>query len=192
IGPASPAIKTTQEPASAVVGATVKDKATLSDRKSVVQGKKVDWKLYDNENCTTASGGVIAEDGPTDVTGNGAYVTPAGASPTQAGTYYWVATYAGDSNTKATASGCTDEPVVIGPASPAIKTTQEPASAVVGATVKDKATLSGLFGAHPSGKVSWKLYDNENCPAASAGPTPRSSDLDVTGNGDYVTPAGAS
>src|SRR5206468_12398375 len=30
-------------------------------------------------------------------------------------------------------SGCEDEPVVIGPASPAIKTTQEPASAVVGA-----------------------------------------------------------
>src|SRR5436305_4092564 len=108
----------------------------------------------------------MAEARPTALTGTGAYVPPAAASPTQAGTYYWVASYSGDSNNKAIASGCADEPVVIGHASPAIKTTQEPASAVVGATVKDKATLTGLFGAHPSGTVTCKLYDNKNCDAA--------------------------
>src|SRR2546430_1106971 len=133
-------------------------------------------------------GGVVAEGGPCALPVKGDYVTPAGASPTQAGTYYWVASSSGDSNNKAIASGCADEPVVIGPASPAIKTTQEPASAVVGATVKDKATLSGLFGAHPSGKVSWKLYDNENCSAASGGVIAEDAPSAITGTGASSTP----
>src|SRR5204863_5126057 len=126
------------------------------------------WKLYDNETCSAANGGVVAEDGPVDVTGNGDYSTPSGASPTLAGTYYWVATYSGDQNNKAISSGCEDEPVVIGPASPAIKTTQEPASAVVGATVKDKATLSGLFGEHPAGKVRMERSDDGTPSTANA------------------------
>src|SRR5947199_178608 len=144
IGPASPAIKTTQEPASAVVGATVKDKATLSGLFGAHPSGKVSWKLYDNENCSAASGGVIAEDGPSDVTGNGDYVTPAGACPTQAGTYYLVASYSGDANNKEAVSGCADEPVVIGQAQPKVETTQDPASGTVGDTFKDNAKLSGL------------------------------------------------
>ena len=43
---------------------------------------------------------------------------------------------------------------------PKLATTQEPASGVVGSTFKDKATVSGLFGAKPGGSVSWNLYDN--------------------------------
>src|SRR5439155_11885649 len=127
------------------------------------------WKLYDNETCSSANGGVVAEDGPVNVTGNASYVTTNGASPTLAGTYYWVATYSGDQNNKAISSGCEDEPVVIGPASPAIKTTQEPASAVVGATVKDKTTPSVTCGADAAGHASLNLYDNQNGAAASAG-----------------------
>src|SRR5256886_11012367 len=114
-------------------------------------------------------GGVVAEGGPCALPVKGDYVTPAGASPTQAGTYYWVASSSGDSNNKAIASGCADEPVVIGPASPAIKTTQEPASATVGATVKDNAKLTGLFGAHAGGTVTLKLFNNESCSATSGG-----------------------
>src|SRR5204863_5613412 len=127
------------------------------------------WKLYDNETCSAANGGVVAEDGPVDVTGNGDYSTPSGASPTLAGTYYWVASYSGDQNNKAISSGCEDEPVVIGPASPAIKTTQEPASAVVGATVKDKATLSGLFEIGRACVGRERRYDCGNCPEAKSG-----------------------
>src|SRR5207244_375823 len=128
------------------------------------------------------NGGVVAEDGPVNVTGNASYVTPNGASPTLAGTYYWVATYSGDQNNKAISSGCEDEPVVIGPATPAIKTTQEPASAVVGATVKDKATLSGLFGEHPAGKVSWKLYPNRPSSDPNGGVVAEDGPVNVTGN----------
>src|SRR5439155_7840583 len=146
-----------QEPASAVVGATVKDKATLSGLFGAHPAGKVSWKLYDNENCSAANGGVVAEDGPVDVTGNGDYSTPSGASPTLAGTYYWVASYSGDQNNKAISSGCEDEPVVIGPASPAIKTTQEPASAVVEIGKRRVATVCSLLGAPPDCKISEKV-----------------------------------
>ena len=114
-------------------------------------------------------GRVVAVAGDRDRAVFGDYTTASGASPTLAGTYYWVATYSGDQNNKEISSGCEDEPVKIGPATPEIKTTQEPASAVVGATIKDKATLSGLFGAHPAGKVTWKLYDNNECSSANGG-----------------------
>src|SRR5205823_1674231 len=138
------------------------------------------------------SGGVIAEDGPTDVTGNGDYVTPAGASPTQAGTYYWVATYSGDSNNKAIASGCADEPVVIGQAQPKVETTQDPASGTVGDTFKDNAKLSGLFGAHAGGTVSFKLFNNKSCDASEGGLIASDGPVSVDGNGEYATPHGAS
>src|SRR5439155_1396143 len=150
------------------------------------------WKLYDNETCSSANGGVVAEDGPVNVTGNASYVTPNGASPTLAGTYYWVATYSGDQNNKASSSDCEDEPVVIGPVTPAIKTTQEPASAVVGATVKDKATLSRLFGHHPADKVSCKLYPNATPTRPTSGLVAEDGPVNVTGNASYVTPNGAS
>src|SRR5207248_2951015 len=178
--------------ASAVVGATVKDKATLSGLFGEHPSGKVSWKLYDNETCSSANGGVVAEDGPVNVTGNASYVTPNGASPTLAGTYYWVATYSGDQNNKAISSGCEDEPVVIGPASPAIKTVQDPASGTVGDTVKDKAKLSGLFGAHAGGTVSFKLFDNNSCDASEGGLIASDGPVAVDGNGEYATPHGAS
>src|SRR5207245_5201846 len=81
-------------------------------------------------------------------------------------------------------SGCADEPVAVGQATPELTTTQEPASGVVGATFKDKATVGGLNGAKPAGTISWKLYANNNCegePVASDGP------VTVTKIGDYGT-----
>src|SRR5256885_3740061 len=96
------------------------------------------------------------------------YATPHGASPTQAGTYYWVATYSGEANNKEAVSGCADEPVKIGPASPSVETVQDPASGTVGATFKDTAKLSGLYIAHAHGSASFNLY-NSKTSAASEG-----------------------
>ena len=84
----------------------------------------------------------VAVDGPVSVSGDGDYSTPSGASPVAAGTYYWVAAYSGDANNKEVVSGCADEPVVVGPASPSIATTQLPGSGVVGATFKDRASVA--------------------------------------------------
>ena len=57
-------------------------------------------------------------------------------------------------------SGCAAEPITITKATPKLATTQEPASGTVGATFKDKATITGLFGAKPAVRSAWKLYDN--------------------------------
>ena len=185
VGKATPGVATTQEPASGVVGSTFKDKATVSGLFGAKPSGSVSWKLYANSKC---EGSPVASDGPVSVTGNGAYTTPSGASPSPAGSYWWVATYSGDANNKEAASGCAAEPITVGKATPGVATSQEPASGVVGSTFKDKATVSGLFGAKPSGSVSWKLYANSKCegsPVASDGP------VAVTGNGAYTTPAGA-
>src|SRR5437879_12397926 len=77
------------------------------------------------------------------------------------GTYYWVASYSGDHNNAPAESGCAAEPVSVTPAGPAIETTQAPASGTVGGVFKDKATLTGLFGATPGGTITGKLVDNK-------------------------------
>src|SRR5207248_7546935 len=110
---------------------------------------------------------------PADVSANGASDAAAGASTSVAGAYYWVASYSGDHDNKGAVSGCADEPVAIGQASPQISTTQLPAAGTVGDTFKDKATLAGLFGAHPGGTVSFKLDDHtkyQHAPHATDGP----------------------
>src|SRR5258706_906713 len=109
---------------------------------------------YERSKC---EGAPLATDGPVTVTGNGDYATPSGASPTPAGTYYWVATYSGDANNEGASSGCAAEPVAVEKATPGITTTQEPASGTVGAAFKDKASLSGLFRAKPARSVLWNL-----------------------------------
>jgi hypothetical protein len=40
------------------------------------------------------------------VSGNNTYHPSAGFTPTQAGRYWWYASYSGDANNKAAASGC--------------------------------------------------------------------------------------
>src|SRR3989475_573273 len=146
VGKAAPSLRTTQDPASGTVGATFKDKATIAGLFGAKPGGQISWKLYDNKECKSAEGGVVATDGPVAVSANGDYATPSGASP-EAGTYYWVASYSGDANNAPAASGCEDEPVTVGKAAPSLRTTQDPASGTVGATFKDKATIAGLFGA---------------------------------------------
>src|SRR5207247_254630 len=132
--------ETTQTPASGTVGETFKDKATITGLVGERAGEGLSWKLYDNGKC---EGQALASDGPLDVSGDGDYATPSGASPTQAGTYYWVASYSGDDNNKEAASGCADEPITVGQASPKVETTQTPASGTVGETFKDRATITG-------------------------------------------------
>src|SRR5438132_1680219 len=149
-------------------------------------GGSVSWKPYDN---ITVEREALRSDGPVDVTKDGDYETPHGASPSAAGSYYWVASYSGDANNKPAQSGCGDEQISVGLAQPSIATTQLPAAATVGANFKDKATLGGLFGTPPGGSVSWKLYANNQCACAALF---RSGPVDVTKDGDYETPHGAS
>src|SRR5438093_7033 len=102
--------------------------------------------LYQYKTCSAAEGGLIASDGPVNVSANGEYETPHGASPTAAGTYRSEERRVGKEYKTQAAPGCADEPVVIGPAQPSIETTQNPDHGIVGDTFKDKAKLSSAYG----------------------------------------------
>ncbi len=152
ITPASPTINTTQQPATATVGASIADMATVSGGFNPTG--TVTFYLYNN---STATGTPLFTD--TESLSGGA-ATSAAYTATATGTDYWVATYNGDSNNSAVTSGAALEPVVLTPSTPTINTTQQPATATVGASIADMATVSGGF--NPTGTVTFNLYDNPN------------------------------
>jgi len=180
---ATPAITTTLQPASPVVAGTA-----MTGQATVTGGANptgnVTFALYLTPNCDTLfetlarplSGGVATLD---DLSG----VDP--------GTYYWVATYNGDTHNNPVSTGCNDEPVTITFASPAITTTSSAGGTAGNTTVTDTATISG--GDNPTGTLTFNLYG-----PVGGNPTPYCSGtpvdteiVNVTGNGSYTTPAGA-
>src|SRR5205807_2586977 len=166
------------------VGGVFKDKATISGLFGATPGGTITWKLYENEEC---KGTPAAEDSIAVTNGNATYETPKGATLGSVGTYYWVASYSGDHNNSATKSGCEAEPVEVTPAGPAIKTTQAPAAGLVGGVFKDKATISGLFGATPGGKIGRASCRDEEC---NGTPAAEDSIAVTNGNATYETPKG--
>src|SRR5439155_26487877 len=96
-------------------------------------------------------------DAPLSVDGYGNHATPPSSPTRPSSDLYWVATYSGDSNNKGIASGCEAEPITVGPASPAIETTQKPATGIVGDTFKDSAKLSGLRDTNPLESSNWAI-----------------------------------
>jgi hypothetical protein len=152
ITPATPAINTQQQPATATVGSSITDKATVTGGDNPTG--TVTFKLYSNPNGT---GTPLFTD--TEVLVNGV-ATSASYTTAATGTDYWVATYNGDSNNSSVTSGTALEPVTISPATPAINTQQQPATATVGSSIADKATVTG--GDNPTGTVTFKLYSNPN------------------------------
>jgi hypothetical protein len=162
-------ISTSQQPASATVGGSVADQATVSGGDSPTG--TVTFNLYNNSGGT---GTPLFTDA--DVALSGAVATSTGYTPTATGTDYWVATYNGDANNNSVSSGNAAEPVTITPASPSISTTQQPAAATVGSSAADQATVSG--GYDPTGTVTFNLYTN-----ATASGTPLFTDTETLSGG---------
>jgi uncharacterized repeat protein (TIGR01451 family) len=159
VGKAQPSIVTKQQPASGSVGETYNDTATLSDAVAHDGTGSITFKLYDGQDC---AGNVLDTEIVHNVSANGDYPTPTGFAIQNAGTYYWVATFSGDSNNLSAASGCNDEPVVVGPNGPSIATLLSSSAGNVGMTVHDSATLSGAT-ADAGGKVTYTVYSDSEC-----------------------------
>ena len=165
ISQATPSISTSQQPASATVGGSIADKATVSGGDS--PSGTVTFVLYSN---SAGTGTPLFTDADVALVSGSA--TSTGYTATAIGTDYWVATYNGDTNNNSVTSGTASEPVTISQATPTISTSQQPASATVGGSIADKATVSG--GDSPSGTVTFVLYSN----SAGTG-TPLFTDADV-------------
>src|SRR5438552_3061080 len=105
IGQASPSIETTQNPSSAIVSGNLKYNGNLAGAFGEPVGGTISFKLYDNKSCSAAEGGLIASDGPVNVSANGEYETPHGASPTAAHTRSEERREGNDANNKEAVSG---------------------------------------------------------------------------------------
>jgi uncharacterized repeat protein (TIGR01451 family) len=184
VNPNQPSIATTQDPASGAIGDTYKDKATLSNTANLDGTGSITWTLYPKSDC---SGTPLGTDQVTGVSGNGPFETPNGVTVQNAGTYYWVASFSGDSNNLSAKSGCADEPITVNPNQPTIATTQDPASGAIGDTYKDKATLSNTANLDGTGSITWKLYSNNEC---SGDALDTETVSDISSNGPFETPNG--
>jgi hypothetical protein len=74
----------------------------------------IEFRLY-GPSPTASCTGTPVDDETVAVSGDGNYATPAGATVSQPGTYWWTATYNGDSSNNPVSSGCALESVTIGP-----------------------------------------------------------------------------
>ncbi len=120
-----------------------------------------------------------------DVTdGNGTYTSDS-FTPTQPGTYLFVAAYSGDDSNSSATTACNDanESVAVSPASPTLDTSASP-SVPAGGQISATATLSG--GDAPTGTMTFTVFGPDDESDCSATPIFTSTQT-VTDNGVYTS-----
>ena len=139
---ATPTIATAQQPATATVGSSIGDEATVTGGDNPTG--TVTFDLYNNPNGTGTP--LFTDTEPL----SGGAATSAGYTATATGTVYWVATYSGDSNNSMVTSGPALEPVVITAiviAPPSMAKAFSPASVSLNGTSTLTFTLTNPNGA---------------------------------------------
>jgi hypothetical protein len=162
----TPTIATTLSASSIGVGGSASDSATLTGASSNAGGT-VTYTVYTNTTCTTAAttgaGGQINAQPLSVTVTNGVVPNSASVTFNSAGTYYWQATYSGDSiNIGPVSSLCTSEQLVVGKASPTIATTLSETTGAIGDTVHDSAALTGAT-SNAGGTVTYTVYTDSAC-----------------------------
>jgi hypothetical protein len=143
-------------------GTKVTDKATLTGTNSSTAGGKVTYKVYSDKECKT----LVAEAGEKTVTSGS--VPASNEEELKVGTYYWQASYGGDSLHQESKSGCNEVLVV--------KTTTSLTTSLSGeseegeeievlenAGIKDHATLNGTNASKAGGTVKYAVYSDKEC-----------------------------
>lgn len=164
------------------LGGSIHDTASLTGGDNPTG--TITFDLYGPDDATCQG---PAQSVTTSVSGNGDYPSDP-ITPSQAGTYRWIARYSGDIHNSPVAGACNDpnESVTVTPPSNASLTTKASGSVPVGGWVKDTATLTGA--ANPTGTITFALYGPDD--ATCAGPaTTVNATSPVNGNGSYVSPS---
>jgi hypothetical protein len=174
---ASPSIST-QASAGGPVGTAVTDTATVAGGLSPTG--TVTFRLFTSNACTTQVGATSTKS----LASGSATSDP--FTPTSPGTYYWTAVYGGDANNNPATSACNapNESVTITKASPIISTQASPGN-LLGAPVRDVATLAG--GLSPTGTVTFRLFSDNSCATQVFTSTNPLSGASATS--DWFTPA---
>ncbi len=145
-------------------GAKIKDKATLTGTNASKASGKVKYEAYTDSKCEK----LYKEAG--EVTVSGESVPASNELELEAGkTYYWQASYSGDSKNDASTSTCGKEVANV-KAKTELSTTLSGESkeateieVVEGTGVTDQATLEGTNASGAGGKVTYKIYSDNKC-----------------------------
>ena len=143
----------------------VTDAATLSGANSATATGTVTYNVYSDSACSVSAG----SGGTVNVTAGS---VPASSAVTLSapGTYYWQASYSGDTSNAASTSTCGSEiETVTGLPTPSVTTAvqsggQTVTSVPLGSSVSDQATVSGTAGT-PTGTVTFTFFSNGTCTA---------------------------
>ena len=182
----NPSITTSLSATTVNTGTPVHDSATLIGA-SANAGGTVTYSVFSDNTCSTS----VASGGTKTVT-NGVVPNSDDVTLNTAGTYYWQASYSGDSNNNAATSVCTSEELIV-KTNPTIATTLSATSVAIGTTVHDSSALSGQT-ADAGGTVTYTVYTNSTCTAGaqdagtetvSAGVVPDSNGIQFNNAGTF-------
>jgi hypothetical protein len=176
-----PTITTTATP-SGPAGSPIMDTANLTGGTNPTG--TITFYVYGPDD-STCSGTPAAPPSTATVMGGGVY-SSAPFTPTDPGTYRWVAHYSGDANNDPAATSCNEsgETSVVSKATPAITTSASPTTAPYGSAVGDTAMLTG--GADPRGTITFRLYGPND--ASCSGTPAFVVEQEVIANGSYPSP----
>ncbi len=193
------AIVTSATPVVKLPGAPIKDQATLTGVRADAGGT-ITFTLYGpyaaNATPTCNAEDALVLDEVT-VNGPGQYDSPE-VTPTEAGRYFWIASYSGDqaTNTWAVSGQCGDanETTLVEKATPGISTTAGGKNLVQGesylpeAKIYDVATVSGLT-YNATGTVTFKVFapGDATCSAAPLATYPVALTTPVLGQSGYAS-----
>jgi uncharacterized repeat protein (TIGR01451 family) len=187
---ASPTIST-QASAGVIVGGSISDTATLHTAVGPPAASTVTFNLYaaSDSNCSNPVNATPIATATTGGTSTTPTYTSAGFTPPNAGSYKWVASFAGDTKNNGVTGGCGDggESITVAPAGPTLST-QASAS---GGSVSDVATLHGASGTPGAGLVTFNVYTASDTTCANplnASPLATvSTGADGSGNPTYTS-----
>ncbi len=179
----------------------VTDQASLTGTNASSATGTITYTVYSDANCTTKVAGGTARPSPR----RAARRPPRRCALSTPGTYYWVATYSGDTENVGSHSGCGAETETV--SAPAATSTTTTTSLTGGGhsgtsitvpentPVTDQASLTGTNASSATGTITYTVYSDANCTTKVAGGTaqtittagspPASSAVSLTTPGTY-------
>lgn len=156
----APTSITTTASAGITLGAgTLTDTADVSGRVNAQSDGTITFRLFGPDDGACIGTPAFAPAPVPYPAANGPVTSPA-FTPTSAGTYRWVATYSGDANNVASASGCNaaNESAVVTPAPTSVSTTAVANVTLGGAALSDSAVVSGRMNPQAGATVTFRLF----------------------------------
>ena len=163
----TPSITTTPVPASATIGAVLKDSAMITGLTDPASGDTVSFALYSDASCTSLVDnlGSAPLGSPAMVNGVATWTVDSpgsGFAPSTAGTYYWGVTFNSETDPYNLGTTMCGEPTLLKETTPAVATVPS-AGGSVGTALSDSATVTGLYQPATSDVVDFSLYSNSAC-----------------------------